>query len=78
MKPFLSLLFFCVLIAYAVLVFSSNAVLYSENVEQGLLLKNLKCNYFTGLGTMEKNYLYSENNTIGRSACPRTLYYGQP
>ena len=62
--------------AYAALLFSSHGVLFAGSVEDGLLVKTLKCRYFTGTSVIEKKYLYSESNTIGRAACPRTLYFG--
>ena len=33
----------------------------------------LKCQYFTGTGFIEKQFLYSEQGFLGRQACPRTV-----
>lgn len=62
--------------AYAALLISSHGVLFAGTIEDGLLVKTLKCRYFTGTSVVDKKYLYSESNTIGRAACPRTLYFG--
>lgn len=31
----------------------------------------LKCQYFTGTGTVERQFLYTEQGLLGRAACPR-------
>ena len=33
----------------------------------------LKCQYFTGTGFIEKQFLFSEEGFLGRQACPRTV-----
>jgi hypothetical protein len=33
----------------------------------------LKCQYFTGTGFIEKQFLYSDQGFLGRQACPRTV-----
>ena len=33
----------------------------------------MKCHYFTGTGLLEKQFLYSEEGSLGRQACPRTV-----
>jgi hypothetical protein len=33
----------------------------------------LKCQYFTGTGVIEKQFLYSDQGFLGRQACPRTV-----
>lgn len=33
----------------------------------------LKCEYFTGTGFIEKQFLFSEQGFLGRQACPRTV-----
>ena len=58
-------------LAWLVLLFSSKAILVSEQVEERSFYKRLACTYFTGSGTMRKEYFYSETGTIGRAACPR-------
>jgi len=58
-------------LAWLALLFSSRAVLVSERIEQHTLHERLVCTYFTGSGTMRKEYLHSESGRIGRAACPR-------
>jgi hypothetical protein len=33
----------------------------------------MKCNYFTGTGVVERQYLYSEEGFLGKQACPRWI-----
>jgi hypothetical protein len=58
-------------LAWLVLLFSSKAILVDERVVERAFYKRLACTYFTGSGTMRKEYFYSETGTIGRAACPR-------
>jgi hypothetical protein len=58
-------------LAWLALLFSSRAILVSERVEQRTLHERLVCTYFTGSGTMRKEYLHTESGRIGRAACPR-------
>ena len=58
-------------LAWLALLFSSHAVLVGERIEQHTLHERLVCTYFTGSGTMRKEYLHSESGRIGRAACPR-------
>ena len=58
-------------LAWLVLLFSSKAILVDEQVVEHAFYKRLACTYFTGSGTMRKEYFYSETGTIGRAACPR-------
>jgi len=58
-------------IAWLVLLFSSKAILVGEHIEQRTLHERLVCTYFTGSGTMRKEYLHTEGGTFGRAACPR-------
>jgi hypothetical protein len=43
----------------------------SERIEQATLHEQLVCTYFTGSGTMKKEYWYSKGDRFGRAACPR-------
>ena len=58
-------------LAWLVLLFSSQAILVGERVEERGLLEKLVCTYFTGSGTIRKEYLHTESGRIGRAACPR-------
>lgn len=58
-------------LAWLALLFSSRAVLVGERVEQRTLHERLVCTYFTGSGTMRKEYLHTDGGLIGRAACPR-------
>ena len=58
-------------LAWLALLFSSRAILVDERVVEHAFYKRLECTYFTGSGTMRKEYFYSETGTIGRAACPR-------
>jgi len=58
-------------LAWLVLLFSSKAILVSERVEERTFHERLVCSYFTGSGTMRKEYLYTESGRLGRAACPR-------
>ena len=33
----------------------------------------LKCEYFTGTGTIERQFLYSKQGFLGRDTCPRSI-----
>ena len=33
----------------------------------------LKCQYFTGTGVVERQYLYSKQGFLGRDTCPRFI-----
>lgn len=58
-------------LAWLVLLFSSRAILVSERIEEHTLHERLVCTYFTGSGTMRKEYLHTESGRLGRAACPR-------
>jgi hypothetical protein len=58
-------------LAWLVLLFSSRAVLVGERIEEHTLHERIVCTYFTGSGTLRKQYLYSRSGNIGRAACPR-------
>jgi hypothetical protein len=58
-------------LAWLVLLFSSKAILVSERVEERTFHERLVCTYFTGSGTMRKEYLHTESGRVGRAACPR-------
>ena len=58
-------------LAWLVLLFSSRAILVDERVEDATLHQQLVCRYFTGSGTMTKEYWYSKSDRFGRAACPR-------
>ena len=58
-------------LAWLALLFSSKAILVGERVEQRTLHERLVCTYFTGSGTMRKEYLHTESGRLGRAACPR-------
>jgi hypothetical protein len=58
-------------LAWLALLFSSRAILVGERVEAATLHRQLVCTYFTGSGTMRKEYWYSETDRFGRAACPR-------
>ena len=58
-------------LCWLVLLFSGRAILVGERVEEATLHQQLVCTYFTGSGTMKKNYWYSRSETFGRAACPR-------
>jgi hypothetical protein len=58
-------------LAWLALLFSSKAILVGERVEKRMLHEKLVCTYFTGSGTMRKEYFHTEGGTFGRAACPR-------
>lgn len=58
-------------LCWLVLLFSSRAILVSERVEKATLHEQLVCTYFTGSGTLKKEYWYSKSDHFGRAACPR-------
>ncbi len=58
-------------LGWLALLFSSRAVLVGERLEQRTLHERIVCTYFTGSGTLRKEYLYSESGRFGRAACPR-------
>lgn len=58
-------------LAWLVLLFSSRAILVGERVEQRTFHERLVCTYFSGSGTIRKEYLHTDSGRIGRAACPR-------
>jgi hypothetical protein len=58
-------------LAWLALLFSSKAILVGERVEQRTFHERLVCRYFTGSGTIRKEYLHTESGRLGRAACPR-------
>jgi hypothetical protein len=58
-------------LAWLALLFSSRAILVSEQVEEATLHRNLVCTYFAATRTIRKEYWYSKSDTFGRAACPR-------
>jgi hypothetical protein len=58
-------------LAWLVLLFSSKAILVSEQIEARTFHERLVCTYFTGSGTMRKEYLHTDSGRLGRAACPR-------
>ena len=58
-------------LAWLALLFSSKAILVGERIEQRTLHERLVCTYFSGSGTIRKEYLHTESGRLGRAACPR-------
>ena len=58
-------------LAWLALLFSSRGILVNERIEQHTLHERLVCTYFTGSGTIRKEYLHTESGRLGRAACPR-------
>lgn len=58
-------------LAWLVLLFSSRAILVGEHIEKRTFHERLVCTYFTGSGTIRKEYLHTESGRLGRAACPR-------
>ena len=56
------------------LFFSSTGFLvWSDKPDGDKKLGMMKCQYFTGTGFIEKQFLFSEEGFLGRQACPRTV-----
>ncbi len=63
-----------VIAAWAALFFSNKGFLvWSDKPDGDRKLGMMKCQYFTGAGFVEKQFLYSEEGFLGRQACPRTV-----
>ncbi len=62
-----------VLAAWLALFFSNKGFLVWSDKPDDRKLAMMKCNYFTGTGIVEKQFLYSEEGFLGRQACPRTV-----
>jgi len=58
-------------LAWLALLFSSKAILVGERIEARTFHERLVCTYFTGSGTMRKEYLHTASGRLGRAACPR-------
>jgi hypothetical protein len=59
---------------WLVLFFSNKGLLvWSDKPDEDKKVGMLKCQYFTGTGFIEKQFLYSEQGFLGRQACPRTV-----
>ncbi|MBM3618028.1 MAG: hypothetical protein FJX23_05715 [Alphaproteobacteria bacterium] len=89
MKKLPALILLLLIVGYAALLFTSSGVLVSSRVEVpdnavnnllaeiGAEQSTLTCTYFTGFELVERKHLYSENDTIGRAICPRTIQFGE-
>ena len=63
-----------VVAAWLALFFSNKGLLvWSDKPDGDRKLGMMKCNYFTGTGIVEKQFLFSEEGFLGRQACPRTV-----
>jgi hypothetical protein len=63
-----------VLAAWLALFFSNKGFLvYGDKPNDDRKVGMLKCQYFTGTGVIEKQFLYSSEGFLGRQACPRTV-----
>jgi len=64
-----------VLFALWVGLFFSNKgfLVWSDKPDGDRKLGMMKCQYFTGTGFIEKQFLFSEEGFLGRQACPRTV-----
>ena len=59
---------------WLLLFFSNTGFLaWSDKPDSDRRLGMLKCQYFTGTGFIEKQFLFSEEGFLGRQACPRTV-----
>lgn len=63
-------------VAWAALFFSGRGMLVwftqpNENVGM------LKCQYFTGTGVIERQFLYTKQGFLGRDTCPRFIDLSQ-
>jgi hypothetical protein len=59
-------------VAWAALFFSGHGILVwftQPNDKVGML----KCQYFTGTGVVERQFLYARQGFLGRDTCPRTI-----
>ncbi|MGQ0586613.1 MAG: YobH family protein [Gammaproteobacteria bacterium] len=62
------------LAAWLALFFSNKGLLvWSDKPDGDAKVGMMKCHYFTGTGTVEKQFLFSEQGFLGRQACPRTV-----
>jgi hypothetical protein len=60
--------------AWLALFFSNKGLLvYGDKPADDRKVGMLKCQYFTGTGIIEKQFLYSDQGFLGRQACPRTV-----
>jgi len=61
-----------VLVLWLMLFFSGRGILVWFN-QPGDKIGMLKCQYFTGTGVIERQFLYSKQGFLGRDTCPRTI-----
>lgn len=54
------------------LFFSSHAMLLWSSAPKEKV-GTLRCTYFTGFGTVERTFLYTEQGFLGRDTCPRFI-----
>lgn len=71
MSQKLSLLFIAALVsAWITLFFSGRGLaVWSTTPESNVGM--LKCQYFTGVGVVERQFLYTKSGLLGRDICPR-------
>lgn len=63
---------------WLVLFFSNRGFLVWSDAPDGeRKIGMMKCQYFTGTGFIEKQFLYSDQGFLGRQSCPRTVDLGK-
>jgi hypothetical protein len=73
-KKALAIVAGAVLAAWLAVFFSNKGFLiYGDKPDDDKKVGMLKCQYFTGTGIIEKQFLYSDQGFLGRQACPRTV-----
>lgn len=60
-----------VILAWAILFFTSKGVLISSSERTGALGTILVCEYFTGTGVIKHEHLKTEFSVLGHEICPR-------
>jgi len=66
--------------AWAILWFSSAGVLYASEIRPPSAAGGqaaIACSYFTGLGTVTREYWHSPTGVMGRDVCPRLINFSQ-
>jgi len=58
---------------FALFAASAGILVNSKTVTEDVLVPKLVCTYFTGLGFVDKEHIFSDIDLIGEQICPRLV-----
>lgn len=72
-RKVLAVIFITVAFAWIWLFFSGKGILVSSGEDDGGLLTELECTYFTGTGFVNKDVIKTDIDLVGSLVCPRMV-----